>query len=195
MAARAVNGQVARLEEILRADAGLMALLEALRALDLPQWRIVAGAVYQTVWNALTGRPRGTGIRDVDIFYFDDADIGWDAEDAVIRRAASAIPAPPYPLEVRNQARVHLWFADRFGVPHLPIASVDASLEGFAAIAHAVGVRLEADGRLDIAAPFGLDDMFAMVLRHNPANRTPASFMEKARRMQGVWPEITIIDA
>src|SRR5690242_64240 len=60
-----------RFELIIRSDAGLMRLLTILRELALPQWRLVAGCLYQTVWNVLTGRPRGTGINDYDVIYFD----------------------------------------------------------------------------------------------------------------------------
>ena len=35
----------------------------------------VAGCLYQTVWNVLTGRDRGTGIEDYDLIYFDDGDL------------------------------------------------------------------------------------------------------------------------
>ena len=52
-----------RFETIIRADPDLMRLLDRLRSLALPQWRLVAGCLYQTVWNVITDRPRGTGIR------------------------------------------------------------------------------------------------------------------------------------
>jgi hypothetical protein len=97
-----------RFDAIIRADPGLMRLLAVLRELALPQWRLVAGCLYQTVWNVLTGRPRGTGISDYDVIYFDDRDLSWDAEDAVIRRVAVATEGAVGPVEVRNQARVHL---------------------------------------------------------------------------------------
>jgi hypothetical protein len=77
-----------RFELIIRSDPGLMRLLTILRELALLQWRLVAGCLYQTVWNILTARPRGTGISDYDVIYFDDSDLSWDAEDAVIRRVA-----------------------------------------------------------------------------------------------------------
>ena len=51
-----------------------------------------SGAVYQAVWNDVTGRPAGYGIKDYDLGYF-DPDASWDAEDAVIaaeRRQAEA---------------------------------------------------------------------------------------------------------
>jgi len=82
--------QQRRFELIIRADPELMRLLSVLRELALPQWRLVAGCLYQTVWNVLTERPRGTGINDYDVIYFDDCDLSWSAEDAVIRRVAAA---------------------------------------------------------------------------------------------------------
>ena len=58
-----------RFEDIVRADPALMQLMARVRAVRLPQWRLVAGCLYQTVWNVLTGRPRGTGIKDYDLIY------------------------------------------------------------------------------------------------------------------------------
>src|ERR1700756_5542202 len=104
-----------RFEAIIRADPDLMYLLERLRTLRLPQWRLVAGCLYKTVWECLTGRARGTGIKDYDLAYY-DGDLSWEAEDAVIRRLAAVTRDCVGPIEARNQARVHLWFSDRFGV-------------------------------------------------------------------------------
>lgn len=182
-----------RFEAIIRADPGLMQLLARLRALGLPQWRLVAGCLYQTVWNALTGRPRGTGIKDYDLIYFAEDDPSWDAEDRVIRRVAAATQGGVGPVETRNQARVHLWFTRRFGSPYPQLSSADESLRLYASVVQAVGVRLEEDGRLDVAAPFGLDDLFAMVIRPNPALDNAASHHRKARRAQQIWPEVTVL--
>ena len=182
-----------RFQQIVRSDRGLMDLLARLREIDLPQWRLVAGCLYQTVWNVLTGRPRGTGIRDYDLIYFDLSDLSYEAEDRVIRRVAAATASGIGPVEVRNQARVHLWFEARFGMPYSPLSSADAALLRYASVVHAVGVRLEADGRLDIVAPFGLEDLFGMVIRPNPALDNAASHMGKALRAQAIWPEVTIV--
>ena len=170
-----------------------MQLLRCIRSVGLPQWRLVAGCLYQTVWNHLTGRPRGSGIKDYDLIYFDTADLSWAAEDAVIARVAAATRGCIGPIEVRNQARVHLWFADRFGIAYPPLASADASLPLYASIVHAVGVRLEHDDRLDVVAPFGLDDLFAMVVRPNRALPNAVSHTAKAARAQAIWPEVTVL--
>ena len=129
------NEQPHRFEAIVRADPDLMRLLRSIRRIRLPQWRLVAGCLYQTVWNVLTGRPRGTGIRDYDLIYFDE-DLSWAAEDAVIRRVAAAARGCVGPVETRNQARVHLWFESRFGSPYPRLSSADAALRRYASVVH-----------------------------------------------------------
>ncbi|UHC16377.1 nucleotidyltransferase family protein [Methylobacterium currus] len=182
-----------RLAAIVRADPDLMRLLAAARGLALPQWRLVAGCLYQTVWNVLTGRPPGHGIRDYDLIYFDAADLSWEAEDAVLRRAAPVLAPCIGPVEIRNQARVHLWFESHFGSPYPPLPSADAALSRYAAVVHAVGVRLEPDDSLTIAAPFGLADLFGLVLRPNLALANRATYAAKAERMRALWPELTLL--
>lgn len=184
--------QRAALEELLRADPIVMGALEQARALALPDWRLVAGAIYNTVWNALTGRPPGHGIKDIDLFYFDGSDLGYQAEDRVIRRAAEHFRAGGPPVEVRNQARVHLWYEGHFGHPIAPLRSTDHSIGEFAALTHCVGVRLESDGRLDICTPYGLDPIFAFRLAPNRRNSNAGTYAEKAARARALWPELTV---
>jgi hypothetical protein len=170
--------QLGALKAILRADPLVWRALEQARDLDLPDWRIVAGALYNTVWNALTGRPSGHGIKDIDLFYFDAGDLSYAAEDHIIRRAAAYFPNDGPPIEIRNQARVHLWYASRFGRRIAPLRSSDDSIGRFAALTHSVGARLQPDGRLDIHAPYGLDPIFAFKLIPNRPVSNPAHHAE-----------------
>jgi hypothetical protein len=170
-----------------------MRLLISIRPIRLPQRRLVAGCLYQTVWNALTGRSRGTGIKDYDLIYFDDADLSWAAEDRVIRHVTAATRGCVGPVEVRNQARVHLWFESRFGIPYPRLSSAHEALRRYASVVHAVGVRLEDDDRLDLVAPFGLNDLFAMVIRPNRALDNAVSHARKAQRAQAIWPEVIVL--
>jgi len=184
--------QRAALVGIVLSDPVLMSLLTVLREVDLPQWRLVSGAVYQTVWNALTGRPRGFGIKDYDLCYF-DGDLSFEAEDEVIRRVEAAARPLGLPVETRNQARVHLWFERRFGGRFAPLTSTDEGLTRYAAKVHAVGVRLLRDDTIDVVAPFGLGDLFAFVVRPNPALANERSYSDKASRAKSLWPELTIL--
>ncbi len=188
----AIN-RTARLEAIVRSDPVSMHLLERLRDAALPEWRLVSGCLYQTVWNALTHRPRGTGIQDYDVIYFDGADLSWDAEDAIIRRVSETTTCGAGPLQIRNQARVHLWYEQHFGLPYAALASADEAVARYPVTVQAVGVRLEPDGRLDILAPFGLNDMFEMTVRPNPQSRDRSTYDAKAARIRAVWPEATVL--
>ncbi|MDP1912961.1 nucleotidyltransferase family protein [Brevundimonas sp.] len=185
----------ARLVEVVRADPGLMNVLTTVRGLGLHDWRVFSGAVYQSVWNAVTGRPAGYGRKDYDLGYF-DPDTSWDAEDAVIKRVAAAFDVPfRSDVEVRNQARVHLWFADRFGEPYAPLTGTDEALARFVAPAFAVGVRLEEHHTISIAAPFGLEDVFSMTLRPNPNRPLAKGWDRVVASARARWPELTVIES
>jgi hypothetical protein len=187
-----VTAGAARIEAYLRANPRLMSVLETARQLALPDWLIFSGALYQTVWNGLTGRDPDYGLKDYDLGYF-DPDTSWDAEDAVIRHARQAYAAPLDALvEVRNQARVHLWFEGRFGQPYAPLRGTAEALERFVSPTFAIGARLEADGALTIIAPFGVDDLLAMRLRPNPLREPGDGFDRAAASAKARWPEITI---
>lgn len=184
----------ARLVEIVRGDPSLMAVLTTLRSLDLPDWRLFSGAVYQGVWNQLTGRAVGYGVKDYDVGYF-DPDTSWDAEDVVIKRVAAAFEEPTRSLvEVRNQARVHLWFGSKFNEPYEPLTSTDEALERFVAPTFAVAVRLEADDTISVAAPFGLEDLFAMTIRPNPKRPLAKGWDKVIASARGRWPELTVVE-
>jgi hypothetical protein len=161
--------------------------------LELPDWLIASGAVYQSLWNTLIGRPCGYGLKDIDLIYFDDSDLSWDAEDKYIRRVGAAFRATnlAVPVETRNQARVHLWFEDKFSVPYAPLASSAESLTRYESTASAIGIRLDDDDKLDIVAPFGIED--AMAMRFCPNTYTDheirSVYERKATRCRSVWPE------
>jgi hypothetical protein len=182
-----------RLVVILRASPTLMRVLEGVRALGLPDWRLFSGCIYQTAWNAMTGRDPDYGLKDYDVAYF-DPDTSYEAEDVHIRRAAKAFPPPlDAMVEVRNQARVHLWFEDKFGESYEPLGRTDEALDRFVCPAFAVGARLEADNSISIAAPFGLDDMFAMRLRPNPRRDvSPEAFARVSASARARWPGLVI---
>lgn len=184
--------QASRLEEIVRDCPDLMRVLAGVRDLGLREWMVFSGAVYQRVLNRMTGRDRDYGVKDYDVGYFDAADLSYAGEDRVIRRAADAFPSPLREMvEVRNQARVHLWFEDHFGEPYTPLSGTAEALQRFASPMFAVGVTLQPDGAINIAAPFGLEDLFSLRLRPNP-NRSVPQFTRVASGVVRRWPEVRV---
>jgi hypothetical protein len=181
-----------RLVDMVRRSPTLMTVLTVVRERRLPDPLVFSGAVYQTVWNDLTGRPYDYGIKDYDVGYF-DTDLSLAAEDRVIRELAEALDEPLRgKVEVRNQARVHLWFPEKFGHPYEPLATTADALTRFVCPAFAVGIRLEADEQLTVAAPFGLADVFAMRLRPNPLRGTSADWDRIINSAVARWPELRV---
>ena len=103
--------------------------------------------------NHLTGRPLDYGIEDYDLAYFDASNLSYDAEDGVISRVKAAFDQPLRSMvQVRNQARVHLWFEAKFGEPYTPLSCTAEALERFASATFAVGVRLGCTLRLPLVS-------------------------------------------
>lgn len=184
----------AELEAILRRSEPLMQVIRTIRDLALPDWLLFSGAVYQRVLNHLGGRDLDYGIKDYDVGYFDASDISYEAEDVVIRRVADAFEPPLRDLvEVRNQARVHLWFEGKFGEPYTPLSCSAEAPARFVSPMFAVGVKLESDDSMAIVAPFGLEDLFARILRPNPT-RGERGFPRIAASAKARWPEIEVLE-
>lgn len=177
---------------IVLADPTVRAVLERAPALGVGEWWLTAGVLFQTVWNEVTGRPPGTGIRDADLFYF-DPDTSWDAEDAVIRAGAGLFADLPVPVEIRNEARVHLWYEARFGVPAAPFRDCRDAIDHFAAVCCCYGVRVDRDGRPEVYAPHGYADLFDLVVRPNRRLAPRHVYEAKSARWQQQWPELTVV--
>jgi len=167
-----------------------VALLRRLPDMGLRECFLVAGCLFQAVWNRRDGRPPGWGVKDYDVFYFDDSDLSWEAEDAVIRRADRELADLGATIEVRNQARVHLWYEQRFGVAYPKLTSSRDGVDRYLVECTCVGIEV-ASGAL--YAPYGLADLHAGILRINPVNPNTVLFRQKARGYQARWPWLRIV--
>ncbi|MGY1724213.1 nucleotidyltransferase family protein [Blastococcus sp. SYSU DS0533] len=177
---------------IVLADPTVQALLERAPALGVGDWWLTAGVLFQTVWNELTGRPPRTGIRDADLFYY-GRDTSWAAEDAVIRAGAELFADLPVPVEIRNEARVHLWYEAKFGVPAAPFRDCADAIDHFAAVCCCYGLRVDRAGRPQVYAPHGYADLFDLVVRPNRRLAPRHVYEAKSARWQEHWPELTVI--
>jgi uncharacterized protein len=170
------------------------ALLDELFRLALPDAWLVSGCLVQTAWNTLTRRAVDYGIDDYDVFYF-DSDTSWQAEDAVIRRLQGRLAKLGVKVEVRNQARVHLWYPHKHGLPYPALQSSTQGIDRFLTRTTQVGIRRSRDGH-DVYAPHGFDDIAGMIVRPNPSpNFSATNYEAKARRWKRLWPELTVLAA
>lgn len=188
-----LDEQLISLRAVLSRNEMLTEVINRAAMLDLPGWYVTAGCLYQTVWNVVTGRPPASGIRDYDIVYFDSSDLSRKAEDAVITVGREIFAGLPIEVDIHNEARVHLWYEEKFGVPCAPYDSSEAGIDSFPATTCCLGVRQETGGRWRVYAPHGLSDVFNLVVRPNPLLAPQSVYESKAERWRSHWPELTIM--
>ncbi|MEE2061611.1 nucleotidyltransferase family protein [Rhodococcus artemisiae] len=182
-----------RLLEIVLENPVCRRIVERAGELGVQDWFLTAGGVFQTVWNYLDGRDLRAGIKDYDLFYFDGSDLSYEAEDRVIKRAALLFDDINDIVEVRNEARVHLWYEEHFGVPAAPFTSSSDAIDHFASTTCCFGITRKAGGDPEVYAPHGFDDLFNMVLRPNPVMAPREVYDAKADRWREEWPRLTVI--
>jgi uncharacterized protein len=162
--------------------------------LALPDAWLVSGCLVQTVWNVLTGRAVDYGIADYDIFYF-DRDTSWEAEDDVIRRLNGIFRRLHVKIEARNQARVHLWYPDKHGLPYPQLGCSSDGIDRFLTRNTRIGLRRAREG-YEVYAPDGFDDVANLIVRPNPGpNFSAEGYAQKAARWKKLWPEVTVLPA
>jgi hypothetical protein len=165
-----------------------MRVLDAVRGLGLPDCWVAAGFVRNCVWDHLHGYATSPLSRDIDVIWFDSAacDAARDADlETALREQDGALA-----WSVKNQARMHGRNGDA------PYRSATDAMRYWPETATAVGVRLDARGGIEVAAPFGLDDLFGLVVRPTQrfAAEKHAMYLERIRskRWERVWPGLQI---
>lgn len=160
-------------------------ILSHWQAFDLPNAWLVAGCLFQTVWNLQAGQSPEAGIKDYDLFYFDATDLSEEAEQRAQAKVDSVLGDAGIAVEVANQARVHLWYPAYFGRPYAPLASSEDGIRRFLVLETCVGVRPG-----EYHAPFGLPGIYAGTLSPNPATPYPELFADKVASYQARWPHL-----
>lgn len=168
-------------------------VLERLPILGLPQACLVAGCVWQPYLNLRSDRSVSDQINDYDVFYYDASDLSFEAEDRVIRQAAILFQDLDAIVEIRNQARIHLWYPQRFGVDCPPMSSAEEAISRFPVQGTCLGLASQADGSIASIEPYGWDDLTEGILRPNPRCVDPSAFTRKARSYQDRWPWLRIM--
>ena len=186
-----IGTQQRLLYEILSRNAVLFEVIKGAQSLGLENYYIGAGCVCQTVWNFQNGLDLMHGISDIDFVYFDE-DLSYEAEDRVIKRVKQAFCGLPVEIDVKNEARVHLWYKDHNGYDISPYTSAEAAINTWPTTATSVGVRLR-DGELVVYAPFGLNDLFGQIVRPNKTQITEETYRKKCAKWKSKWDMLTII--
>jgi len=135
----------------------------------------------------------GLWAKDVDLVYFDVTDISERRETHHAERLQERFAGLPVRIDVKNEARVHLWYAAKFGYSIPPYRSTAHAISTFPTTATSVGIQPKPTG-LSISAPFGLSDLLGLIVRPNKVQITRSIYEAKVARWRALCPRVAIID-
>jgi len=126
--------------KILHKNLLFICLLERLNNFGLPNWYVGGGSIPQIIWNHFHNFDDNFGINDFDVVYFNSKDLSYEAEDMFIKKGEKIFKDFPIKVEIRNEARVHLWYSKKFGRKIKPFKSVEEAISTFPTTSSAIGV-------------------------------------------------------
>lgn len=176
-----------KLIEILQADEHVLRDLSYVRRLELPHWCISAGYVRNLVWDRLHGYAARTPLNDVDVLYYDPDNLSEEAEKAYEAQLHNQLPG--YSWSFKNQARMHL------RNHHKPYTSIEEAMMRWPETATAVAVHMDSENQLHITAPYGLEDLFGLVVRRSPHYADKEAFHARVENKKWLeyWPGLRLM--
>ncbi len=180
--------QMAVVTALVRKSTALMQILEALRSIDATLY-VGGGLIRNAVWDFLHGYSAPTPIDDIDVIYFDPLAATKEHDEQKERTLNAAMPNQR--LSVKNQARMHTYNSDD------QYDSLEDAVSKWPETATAMVVRLSSDGRIEVVAPHGLDDLFRLIVAPTPhfegkTRRYRSRLRQKA--WNNNWPNLKYIN-
>lgn len=179
------------LYEILSKNSVLFEVIKESQTIGMKNYYIGAGCICQTVWNFQNGMDFMYGISDIDFAYFDE-DLSYEKEDSVIKQVKQKFQGLPVEVDVKNQARVHLWYKEYYGYDLQPYVSVEDAINTWPTTATSIGVRLYSDTFV-VYAPFGLNDLFGQIVRPNKTQITKETYLKKCEKWGLKWNTLKFV--
>lgn len=163
---KTLNDQLEMAISILSENKELMDVLDYISTLQMPNNYIAAGSVFQTIWNKMDNRDLNYNIKDIDVIYYNDKDLSpeKDLEYFKLINTYCKDKEYKYKIDVSNEARMHIWKAEMYGMDIEQYKSSEDAINKWIATVHAIGITKDS-GKLKIYAPFGLSDIFSKTIR------------------------------
>ncbi|MEK4628556.1 nucleotidyltransferase family protein [Solibacillus sp. FSL R7-0682] len=176
--------------ELISKDKWMMDILMTVKSLDLPDWWVCAGFVRSKIWDTLHNYSKRTPIPDIDVIYFDPLKLD-EAEEKTLENKLK-IQTPNIPWSVKNEARMHI----RNNMS--PYTSSIDAMSKFPETATALGVKLDENNKVILAAPCGIADVVNLEVKPTPyfTNCPERMGIYETRLLQknwqSIWPKINV---
>ena len=152
--------------EIIKKNKELMDILNYISKLNMQNYYIAAGSVFQTIWNFYDGKDLNYNIKDIDVIYFNGSDISVskDLEYYDLINKYCKENGYDFEIDVSNEARMHLWEKEKFNIDIEAYKSSEDAIDKWIATVHAIGITID-NNELKIYAPYGLSDIYSKTIR------------------------------
>lgn len=166
----------------------IMETLKACKQYGLRNFYLAGGAITQLLWNTLLKKSQLGKIKDFDIVYFSrDEEIGFSK---VHKSKIEKLVTHKLELDIVNQAYVHEWYGDKFGNKIDPFTRTEDGIKTWLP-AFAIGVTIKE--KIEIYAPYGLNDAFNMLVRPNKLTMSEDNYLKMTRSFKSRWDQIEVL--
>lgn len=183
--------QIETLRKIIFKNPNVKKILKSNPFPNNKHWYLGAGCVGQSVWNYLTNREITYGICDYDLVYY-DSNTSKAAESKEQERINKLFKDQNIEIEVVNEARVHEWYEKDYGKELAPLKSVEDGINQWPSTALSLGVNY-IDKKFSVYAPYGLNDLFNMIIRPNKPYAVKEAYENKVKKWTTKWPELKVL--
>lgn len=166
----------------------LVHYLKVLRDINLDLY-LGGGAVRNLVWDKLHGYVTISQITDLDIIYFDSLNNTKEHDKRIEHQLYKKMPNITW--SVKNQARMHIWNKEK------PYKSLEDALSKWPETCTAIAVQMIKDEELEIIKPFGLGDLYRLIVAPTPHFKgKPERFKERylSKSWISTWQKLKIIE-
>ena len=151
---------------ILKRNTNLMKVLDFIDSLNLSNYYIAAGSVFQTIWNYFDNVDLNNNIKDIDVIYYDKTNLDVNKDIEICNKIIDFCKKNnlDYEIDVSNEARMHLWKKEHENKDVLQYKNSEDAINYWIANIHAIGIT-KIKNKIYVYAPFGLSDIYSKTIR------------------------------
>lgn len=194
---KTIDEQCETFISILEKNKNLMAVLDYIAKLELPNFYIAAGSVFQTIWNYYDEKDLNFRIKDIDVIYYNNSDLSVEKDLEYYNMINEYVKSNGfnYEVDVSNEARMHLWKMEHGQGENVEqYKNSEDAMSKWIATVHAIGITKVNDD-IKIYAPYGLSDIYSRTIRpikHN--NNSKELYNKKVASWKKRFDNLNIIE-
>ena len=193
---KTLTEQIKKSKQILKKNKELMDILYYISTLNLSNYYIASGSVFQTIWNYYDNKPLNNNIKDIDVVYYNKEDLSLETDLKYYNLITKYCKKKGYnyEIDVSNEARMHLWKKKKYNVEIEPYINCEDAIGKWTATICSIGITLN-NNKLEIYAPYGLSDIYSKTIRPiKHKSNTKTIYYKKAKSWSNRFNNLTIID-